>query len=83
MVCLFPEICGHSWGSHDEILALVAITIPIVSNLQTEDDARLPNSAYCLGRKGVGYDFEIEPDPEHAFEICIFRSTARMHPCVS
>ena len=69
MVFLFPEICGHAWTSHDEIRALFAITIPIVSNGQTDGNSRLPNSAYCADRKGTCYDFETDPEAGHDFEI--------------
>jgi len=30
---------------------------------------RIPNAAYCVDRKGAGYDLESDPEPEHAFEI--------------
>jgi hypothetical protein len=30
---------------------------------------RIAKSAYRMDRKGTGYDFEIEPEPERAFEI--------------
>jgi len=29
----------------------------------------LPNSSYRMDRNGAGYDFEIDPEPEHPFEI--------------
>jgi hypothetical protein len=36
-----------------------------------------------VGPKGTDSDFQIEAEPEHAFEIFILSSTARMEPCVS
>jgi len=30
---------------------------------------RLAQAAYRVDRKGAGNDFEIDPDPEHGFEI--------------
>lgn len=60
--------------------ALLTITRPIVSNWKTEADSSIPNSAYRVDRKGPGYDFEIETDPEQAFEILTFTSTVRAEP---
>jgi hypothetical protein len=39
--------------------------------------------AYCVDRKCAGYDFEIEPEPEQAFEIITLRSAARRESSVS
>ena len=38
---------------------------------------RLPNVAHCVAGKGAGDDFEIESEPEHPSQRCIFRSTVR------
>ena len=44
-----------------EIQALLTITIPIVSNWQTEGDSRLAQAAYCREKEKVVYDFKIDP----------------------
>jgi hypothetical protein len=45
------------------------ITIPIVSYWETASDSRLAQEAYCLDRKGAGYDFETRPETGHDVEI--------------
>ena len=35
--------------------------------------AAITNAAYCINRKGAGYDLESDPEPEHAFEILTLR----------
>ena len=53
----------------DGIYALLTITIPIVVNWQTDGLSSIAHAAYRVDRKGAGNDFEIDPDPEHDFEI--------------
>jgi hypothetical protein len=44
----------------------------------------LPNSSYCVDRKGAGYDYELLlPGPVHDFEIIILGSTALIKPFAS
>jgi len=43
----------------------------------------IANSSYRVEIKGVGYDFELEPEPEHAVEILIFTSAVRAESFVS
>ena len=43
----------------------------------------ITNPAYCVDKKDAGYDFETEPEPEHAFEILTFTSAVRAERCVS
>jgi hypothetical protein len=38
---------------------------------------------YCVDRKGAGYDFDTEPEPEHAVEIITLRSASRRESSVS
>lgn len=42
-----------------------------------------PPIAYCVDTDGIGYDFDTRPEPEHAVEIFILRSTARTESCAS
>ena len=55
-------------------VTLVATRDRSLSQTRTIIGKRLAQGAFCLDRKGVGYDFELAPEPVHAFEIYIFRS---------
>jgi hypothetical protein len=41
----------------------------VIDRFFGEPNSGIPNSSYCPDMKGVGNDFDIDPDPEHGFEI--------------
>ena len=47
-----------------------------LSSQEMELCSCIPNSSYCVFRRKTGNDFDIEPGPEHAFEIFMLRSIA-------